>query len=404
MLTILTTHPIQYQVPLWRALAANGQIDFLVAYMSRHGLEARLDPGFGKTFSWDIDVLSGYPHAFVPAVEGPRQASPLWLRLDRNFASCLRNRGTRALLINGWQVAAYWQAAFMARRLGVELWMRGETNLTSRGRGLLHSIQAPALGTLFSRIDRFLYIGEANYAFYRARGVPEEKLAPAPYCVDNQRFAAAAAQFRHRRAELRASWGVPTDADCVLFVGKLIDKKRPLDLIEGVRRAQTLRPERRLHLLVVGTGELAGEMRARCRVVYDAEAGETLTEPAADDRPEASFLGFLNQTELPAAYAAADMLALPSEASETWGLVVNEAMACGLPAVVSDAVGCADDLVRPLGDKFVFPIGDTEALARALLWMAGEPPVASQITKRIARYAPDATVETIERLYAEIGR
>ena len=404
MLTILTTHPIQYQVPLWRALAASGQVDFVVAYMSRHGLDARLDPGFGKAFAWDIDVLSGYPHVFVPAVEGPRQESPLWLRLDRGFGSRLRARGTRTLLINGWQVAAYWQAAFVARRLGLEVWMRGDTNLKSKGHGLRQTLKAPALRLLLGRIDRFMVTGKANYDFYRAYGVSREKLYPTPHCIDNHRFAAEATRLRPMRAELRARWGVPEDATCVLFVGKLIGKKRPLDLIEAMRRTRALRPERPLHLLVAGTGELAGRMRARCRVVYDAEATETFTQPLADDRPGASFLGFLNQTELPRAYAAADMLALPSEATETWGLVVNEAMASGLPAVVSDAVGCADDLVRPLGEKYVFPLGDTEALARALLRMAEEPPPASQIAERIARYAPDATVATLERLCADTGR
>ncbi len=79
--------------------------------------------------------------------------------------------------------------------------------------------------------------------------------------------------------------------------------------------------------------------------------------------------GFQNQTELPAWYAAADVLVLPSDGGETWGLVVNEALACGTPAVVSDAVGCAPDLALdrdPGRTGAVFAVGDPAALADAV--------------------------------------
>ena len=187
----------------------------------------------------------------------------------------------------------------------------------------------------------------------------------------------------------------------MLFVGKLIQKKRPLDLIAACRRAQSLRPGLNFHLLFVGTGDLAEAVRTNCRVVLDAAGFIGAPGSTDTEAPPASFLGFLNQTQLPEAYAAADCIALPSEATETWGLVVNEAMASGLPALVSDAVGCADDLVRSIDPELVFPLGDIEAQARALIRMANVTPAAETLATTIERYDPMRTVETIERLYRE---
>src|SRR5262245_41498420 len=133
MLVALTTHPIQYQVPLWRALAARGKVPFRVFFMSDFGLERHFDPGFGHSFSWDIDLLDGYEHEFIDVWQRPSQNSFFWLRLKPDFKTLLRERAVRALWVQGWQVAAYWQAVCHARRIGAEVWVRGDTNLRSNG-------------------------------------------------------------------------------------------------------------------------------------------------------------------------------------------------------------------------------------------------------------------------------
>ena len=157
--------------------------------------------------------------------------------------------------------------------------------------------------------------------------------------------------------------GIPDNAYCLLFVGKFIPKKRPLDLVAAAHRLATLDPNRSYHLLFVGTGELGSELRRRCRAVHDAESGMVADTADTGTEPSASFAGFLNQTEISRAYVAADALVLPSDPGETWGLVVNEALASGLPAVVSAACGSAEDLVVPLDPRLCFPLGDIEALA-----------------------------------------
>jgi glycosyltransferase involved in cell wall biosynthesis len=398
LLAILTTHPIQYQVPIWRGLAQRGDVPFTVFFMSDQGLKARFDPGFGRAIAWDIDLLSGYPHEFIDVRTGDRQDRFNWLRLKPGFGKMLKERGVDVLWVQGWQVMAYWQAIREARKAGIKVWMRGESNLRSNAGGLKQSLKWLLLRRLLDRVDRFLTIGEANRQFYRRLGYPEEKMVPAPYCVENRRFAELAAQLRPDRPQIRAAWAIPEDAFCFLFVGKFIAKKRPLDLAEAVRRLQTIEPARKLHILWVGTGELAEAVRDACAIEYDAQ-GDAASKHASGGKPSASFVGFLNQSEIVRAYVAADALVLPSDAKETWGLVANEAMASGLPCVVSDACGCADDLVRPVRPDLCFPVGDVDALVRALAAMIADPPSTTSAQAQIDKYDALRTVENVAGLY-----
>ena len=406
MLAILTTHPIQYQVPIWKALAERGNVPFKVYYMSDQGLAARYDPGFGRQLAWDIDLVGGYEHEFIQVKTGQDQGSFWWLRLDRRFADKIKADGATILWTQGWQVAAYWQAVWLARSAGLRTWLRAETNLKSTGRGWTRLIKEPLLGGLLARIDRFLCIGEANRRFYLSRGIAASRLALAPYCVDNARFARESERLKSQRSDLRAKWNVPEDAFCVLFVGKLVAKKRPLDVVTAVAIAQAREPDRRIHVLFVGTGELLEQVRISCHVAYDFDASSvgSATEDGTDGRHKvsASLAGFLNQQQIAEAYVAADCLVLPSEGTETWGLVVNEAMACGLPAVVSDACGCSDDLVVPFRPDLCFEAGNSSAFANALLSCIADPPSAVSVAAIIEKYDVLRTVEAVEALYAEM--
>jgi glycosyltransferase involved in cell wall biosynthesis len=390
MLAILTTHPIQYQVPIWQALANVGRIPFEVWYLTDHGTRPSLDREFGKTFSWDIDTLSGYPYRFIPTANGANPAAAWKCRLRERLRERLRQSGAQALWIHGWQVAAYWQAVREAKAAGVEVWLRAESNDLAPTPAWKRPLKRFALGRLFAGVDRFLYIGSANKRLYEKFGVPESRLYSAPYAVDNDRFARQAAAIRSQRAQLRLGWGIDEHAFCILFCGKFIAKKRPMDLIEA---AQTLKSEmHNIHLLFVGSGELGVALRQSCAVAYDAEGASPTPSrcyrphsEVSRTRPLASFAGFLNQTEISRAYVAADCLVLPSDHSETWGLVVNEALASGLPCIISDACGCAEDLA---GGRMSFPMGDSGALSRKLIELISEP-------SKVAVPRPPSFAETI---------
>jgi glycosyltransferase involved in cell wall biosynthesis len=170
--------------------------------------------------------------------------------------------------------------------------------------------------------------------------------------VDNDRFARSSAALAGERATIRRAWSIPDAATCFVFVGKLEPKKSVLHALEALRLVHER--GKAVHALIVGTGEQLEAARAFC---------------AAHALP-VTFAGFLNQTEVPRAYIAADALILPSDFGETWGLVVNEAMATGLPAIVSDRVGSAHDLVVDGETGFVFTYGDTAALAACMAHLA----------------------------------
>jgi len=405
MLAILTTHPIQYQVPIWKALAARGRVPVKVYYMSNQGIVSRHDPGFGRPVAWDIDLLSGYDHEFLPGiVERENSSTFFWLRANSNIARRLVEQRATTLWIQGWQVLAYWQAVWQAKSEKLTTWLRAESNLSSIDRSWKRYIKDPARRQLFNRIDRFLCIGEANRCFYEANGIELDRLVSAPYCVDNSRFERDATALAGQRAEIRRKWNIPDKALCVLFVGKLIPKKRPADLISACQVASHRLGGRHLHLLFVGAGELIELLRSQTLVVYDFEHKNfprNLEAPPSSRQITASFAGFLNQSEIVQAYVAADCLVLPSEATETWGLVVNEAMACGLPAVVSDAVGCCADLVRPLRPDLCFPVGDIRGLAESLTACLINPPRPEDIRSIIDKYDVLRTVEAVEELYRE---
>ena len=401
MLVILTTHPIQYQVPLWRALAESGDVPFEVWYLSDHGARQAYDAEFGKAFAWDFEMLEGYPHRFLS--RDPRvRVDQFWSAgLPEGFGKLLDEQDVSAIWIQGWQVRAYWQAVAAAHRRSIPVWLRGESNDLGQVPLLKGLAKRAALSWLFRRVNWFLTIGTANARLYARFGVGAKQMRPAPYCIDNVRFAEQARALRPRRAELRRQWGIPEDAFCPLFVGKFIPKKRPLDLLFAAQGMGGRVEGRPLHPLFVGSGALDAELRAACRAVFDADRGGLVPEQdrGPSGLPPASFAGFLNQTEISAAYVAADCLVLPSNTAETWGLVVNEAMASGLPCVVSAACGCAEDLVSPLRTEAVFQLGDIEGLIRALRQAANDPLPPERLWAQVERFKPQISIESVTDIY-----
>jgi glycosyltransferase involved in cell wall biosynthesis len=234
---------------------------------------------------------------------------------------------------------------------------------------------------LMQAFEGYLVIGKSNRNFYRQYNVPEKALFHCPYYVDNDFFAAKAVQLAPQRAMIRKAWGIDDNRRVFLFCGKLIPKKNPLDLLKAATSAKTQGGH--LHILMAGDGELRGQCEAF----------------TTEHNLPATVLGFLNQTELPKAYVAADSLVLPSDYRETWGLVVNEAMACGLPAIVSDQVGCGPDLIVPRRTGFVFPTGDVEALAAILRDLSESPDLLHEMGCRarehIAQYSVQAAADGI---------
>jgi glycosyltransferase involved in cell wall biosynthesis len=347
-LLVFTTHPIQYQAPWFRAIEESGRFDLLVAF-SYIPTETEQAVGFGGAFEWDIPLRDGY-RSVVLAQHTLDWAPRFARRPASGFRRMLREFRPDVAMVLGWQEFSLVQAVATCRSAGVPLVVRGESNDRRPRSTVMRMLHRAFL----SAFDSALAIGMANRRFYEASGFPVGRIVDAPYFVDNDRFAQQADRLRPERSALRKSWGIDERSIVVLFAGKLEPKKRPLDFLAAVARARAAGAP--LHVLVAGDGELR-------------EVAEAMTR---SERVPATFAGFLNQSRIPAAYAASDLLVLPSDHGETWGLVVNEAMATGLPAIVSDQVGCAADLVIDGQTGVVFPVGRIDKLAEALGLLAGD--------------------------------
>ena len=265
--------------------------------------------------------------------------------------------------------------------------VRGDSHLeTPRGRvkRIAKRTVFPAMLRIF---DGALYVGRRNRSYYECYGYPADRLFSSPHCVDTQRFAVGATS--DARLTLRARLGIASEDKVVLFAGKLVDFKRPLDLIDAAALAR--RGGLPIRVVVAGSGPLEDEMRRQ----------------ASAKSVPLNILGFQNQTEMPAAYAAADVLALPSTGRETWGLVCNEALASGIPIVVSDAVGCAPDLTSDPNVGKTFPMANIRAFAEALAATLRSPPTAQAIKRISDRYslaaAADGVMDGVRRSVGTAG-
>jgi glycosyltransferase involved in cell wall biosynthesis len=228
--------------------------------------------------------------------------------------------------------------------------------ISSERSPLRRKLKGLAMGGLDRFTAAYLAIGTANRDYYRAHGIAEERIFPMPYAVDNERFRRAAEAARPERERLRAELRIPPGRPVAAMAARLIEAKAPDDLISAWRLCtDPMPPETRPCLVVIGDGPLRPEL-----------------ERAAAGVETIRFAGFRNQTELPAFYALADLLVLPSR-REPWGLVVNEAMNAGCAILASDRVGAARDLVREGVNGAIFPAGSVQALAEALRRLLAEP-------------------------------
>jgi len=371
-LGIITTHPIQYQVPWFRALSAHPDIELTVFFCSRHGLRRSYDEGFGKEFSWDIPLLEGYRYVFLNNVSGRPSVSSFWGLNTPGVGHRIARANLDALVVTGWHSLAYWQAILSAIRLSLPLVLRTEFRGVPDPRWPWNCVKRTVLSELFRRTSAFLTIGTANREAYLRYGACSDRLFHVPYSVDNDRFARESEQARRDRSKLRRAWGLDPEAFVFIYSGKLIEKKRPLDLLRAFADVKISRCQ----LLIVGDGPL----RDVCQ------------EQAAVYGNRVVFAGFVNQSHMPVAYALADCLVLPSDWLETWGLSVNEAMACSLPAIVSDRVGCAPDLIRNGQTGYVFSFGNAEELSSLMCGMAEDRQNAAHMGEQARRHIQQFSV------------
>jgi glycosyltransferase involved in cell wall biosynthesis len=379
---IFTTHPIQYQAPVWRQLAASGRFSVKVFFFSDHGVTNRMDSGFGETFAWDLPLLEGYEHEFLSRVPISQVAAATIPGLPR----LLERERFDVVMVHGY-AAAYTRQLLRRRRPGGYRYvMRGEfATLNDPSSATWRSIvKRPYLSRLYRHVDLFSAIGRDSTAHLLQHGVPGDKIVVAPYCVDDALIEVQ--RDSCGRAEARRRLGIEDGTTLILFSGKLIARKQPLLLADAISRLPNVQ---RVAACFLGAGEQRDAIEATLRPIL----GPRLLMP-----------GFVNQSQLGGYFAAADVFSLPT-AYDTWGLVVNEAMHWGLACVVSDQAGCHKDLIIDGQTGVLHRWNDPVGLAACLDRLIREPGMIAAMGTRARRHADGyRSAVTTERLLESFER
>lgn len=355
----LVTHPIQYQAPLLKRIAAQPDISLKVFFQTDMSTKNFFDVGFGRRIEWDVPLLDGYEHEFLPAL-GRATGLSHWRPWSRGLLQRLRRGHFDVLWIHGYArpyniVVALCAAAF----LGLKVLIRDEATTVSAPRlGGRELFKRSLMKTFTALGARYLAIGTLNAEYYRQLGVPGERIFLVPYCVDNGFFREKSQAAAADRDALRREIGLEPGRPVVLYASKFSRRKRPDDLIAAFRQMSARFPaDAAPYLLMIGDGEMKADL-------------ESESKRLGEDKIK--YLGFRNQTELPRFFDLCDVFVLPS-IHEPWGLVVNEAMNAAKAVVVTSDVGCGPDLVQDGVNGFIVPTRNPGVLAERLFDILGTP-------------------------------
>lgn len=329
---VITEIPTPYRLPLFARLAERSDLELEVLFC------ASVEPGR----EWrDDGNLARVPHRVMrgwhPVL--PARGDTFVYEINPEIVKILRRERYDALVVGGYGVFAEQAAIAYARATRTPYLLHSESHHGKKRRALTRAIKRVALPAVIAHAAAGLATGTRAADYLVSYGLPRERVRIVPNTIDVVAYASAATRVREDPAHTFERLGLPPRF--LLFVGRLVETKGLLDLLAAHMHAGGDAPP----LVVVGDGPLRGLVTAA---------------------PNVRWLGFRQPAELIELFALADRTVLPSLA-ETWGVVVNEALACGSPVVVSDAVGAAHDLLRPGIDGIVVPAGNIDALATALV-------------------------------------
>ena len=345
------SHPIQYQVSLLKLISMIDEINLEVYFYWDFGCKDSYDSEFGTTVKWDLPLLEGYKNRFLTNFS---------IKKGTHFFGCI-NPGLilpillkkhDVVMIFGWALFSNWLVIFASKISKTPILLFAESPLSHElvKSGIFNKFRQKLLKNLFNLVSGFIYIGQENKDFYKSYNIPNSKLYFAPYAVDNTRHIKAKNEIRISGMRDDFLEEKVSNSVVILFVGKLIEKKRPMDLLKSFKKLQDKNISKNLLLWFVGDGGQRTEIQ------------DYIEKHQIDG---VKLWGFQNQTELPYLYTLGDIFVLPSGYGETWGLVVNEAMCYAKPIIVSNLVGCGSDLVTK-NNGFVVPYSDTDKMANSL--------------------------------------
>lgn len=353
----VTTHFIAYQAALFRHLADDPRIDFHVFVWSDRGRTAYREVEGGALVDWGVPVSDGYPFTLLHGFDTPYRL----VRSGRQFYRALCSDRFDAVVVPAYGNTYAWVSLFVAALAGIPVITSGHSILKATT-WWKRAIKRIALPGLFRRMQAFLPQSSRSVALFRHYGAPADRVFIFPFAVDNCFFFEQCERYRPLRESVRKELGIPTDTLVVLSVGKLVDRKRPLDILRALEK-------------------LDGGPRVCAVFVGDGPLRPQIERQATGSRTRVLLAGFRTQRELPKYFTAADVFVLPSQ-EDPWGAVINEAMCFGLPVVTTEAVGATGDIVRSGVNGFIYSPGAIDQLAQALGTLIARPELRRQFGER----------------------
>lgn len=354
-LAIIVTHPIQYYSPLFRKISESGQIELKVFYTWSQAQGKKYDPGFGKEVDWDIPLLEGYNYTFVRNISKKPGSDHFYGIVNPTLIKEIEDWKPDAVLVIGWNFKSH-LTAMRYFKGKIPVYFRGDSTLMDETPGIRKIARRIFLRWVYSYVDYAFYVGKRNKEYFLANGLKENQLIFAPHAIDNERFYDKDGNYKQKAIEWRRTLGIKDDDFVFLFAGKLEPKKNPIVMLNAFLKLK----EPNAHLVFVGNGILESELKNF--VTLSLSKGEHSLLQG-----NIHFLPFQNQSIMPIVYRLGNVFVLPSQGpGETWGLAVNEAMASGLPVIVSDKVGCAEDLVKDGFNGYIFKAQDINELLNVM--------------------------------------
>lgn len=360
-LAIISTHPIQYYAPLFQLLASGKNTEIKVFYTWGDKAKGKIfDPGFGKEREWDIPLLDGYEHEFVTNISSNPGSHHFNGIINPGLISRIKLYQPDAILVFGWNFQSHLKVMRYFKGK-IPVLFRGDSTLLDRQSILKKKIRTIFLTWVYKHIDYALYVGTNNKDYFIQSGIKPKQLFFAPHAIDNKRFNDIDGIYQEKAGKMREALKISRDAVIFLFAGKMEPKKDPEILIKAFLAVNNPGA----HLIIVGNGYL-----------------EKVLKESYSEVQNLHFMDFQNQSAMPVIYYAADIFVLPSVGpGETWGLAINEAMACKRAILASTKVGCAIDLVAEGKNGYIFEAGNIDSLIEKMdfflqnkkkLWEMGE--------------------------------
>lgn len=381
-LAVITTHPIQYNAPLFRLISQEKRSFIIkVFYTAGYEKDDVYDPDFKISFTWDIPLLEGYEHTFVNNISKKPGTRHFNAVINPTLVNEIKEWKADALLVYGWSFSSHLRAMryFHSK---IPVLFRGDSNLRDEpfGFSVKKLVRRLFLRWVYRYTDYALYTGEANKHYYLAHGLKRNQLLFSPHAVDNSRFTSDEQAHERKAKEWRAESGIKKNAFVFLFAGKLTKKKDPETLIKSFIALS----QKNTALIIAGNGELETELKEKYK-----------------HKTDIFFIPFQNQRIMPVVYRLANIFVLPSKGpGETWGLAVNEAMACSRGVIVSDKCGCAPDLVNPGKNGYIFHSGNAESLQSCMkLCLCNYAVFGVFSHSLIQNYSYQATIHQLEQFF-----